>query len=151
MAALPAPRPPAPLSPMDALMHSRELSGTSFSNAQVFVLNPNKEPPIVEVLQLNRHQLLKYLKHFQYDRGEDWMVVAESCKTRLGLDGALHCVGQCGQSRVPVWGAGAEAATGLGSGGERVLSILALSAQGSQQASRIHTKKCHVTMDSYLP
>jgi hypothetical protein len=37
--------------------------------AQVFVANPNKTRPVVEILYNNREKLLKYLQDFHNDRG----------------------------------------------------------------------------------
>jgi hypothetical protein len=36
----------------------------------VFVANPNKPEPIVEILVKNREKLLKYLEEFHTDRGK---------------------------------------------------------------------------------
>lgn len=40
------------------------------SRIQVFVVNPNKEPPILSLLCKNKHKLLAYLEDFQQDKGE---------------------------------------------------------------------------------
>lgn len=45
---------------------------------QVFVANPNKTRPVVEILYNNKDKLLKYLDDFHNDRGERlgvWQVV----------------------------------------------------------------------------
>ncbi len=38
---------------------------------QVFVANPNKPQPIIDILTNNKEKLLKYLEDFHTDRGED--------------------------------------------------------------------------------
>ncbi len=37
---------------------------------QVFVANPNKHQPIVDILRNNKEKLLKYLEDFHTDRGK---------------------------------------------------------------------------------
>lgn len=41
-----------------------------FLFVQVFVANPNKPQPIVDILTNNRDKLLKFLEEFHADRGE---------------------------------------------------------------------------------
>lgn len=38
---------------------------------QVFVANPNKPRPILEILLRNKDKLVEFLKHFHTDRSED--------------------------------------------------------------------------------
>lgn len=47
------------------MCHARVLVG----DAQVFVANPNKTEPIVELLSGNKEKLLKYLSDFHTDKG----------------------------------------------------------------------------------
>ena len=42
----------------------------SFWYLQVFVANPNKTKPIIEILVGNKDKLLKYLTDFHSDKGE---------------------------------------------------------------------------------
>lgn len=37
--------------------------------SQVFVANPNKPQPIIDILANNREKLLKYLEDFHTDKG----------------------------------------------------------------------------------
>lgn len=43
---------------------------------QVFVANPNKPQPIVDILTNNREKLLKYLEDFHTERGKHFFSVA---------------------------------------------------------------------------
>lgn len=48
----------------------RELTACAYS-MQVFVANPNKPQPIIDILANNKEKLLKYLEDFHTDKGED--------------------------------------------------------------------------------
>jgi len=48
---------------------SKSIQFEAFHVFKVFVANPNKTQPVVEVLLNNRDKLLKYLEDFQNDRG----------------------------------------------------------------------------------
>ena len=45
-----------------------------FCLEQVFVANPNKPKPIVEILTGNQEKLLKYLTNFHTDKGIDLVI-----------------------------------------------------------------------------
>eukprot|EP00879_Flechtneria_rotunda_P003767 GHRR01004006.1.p1 GENE.GHRR01004006.1~~GHRR01004006.1.p1 ORF type:complete len:146 (+),score=76.59 GHRR01004006.1:436-873(+) len=50
---------------------SRSIQFEAFTVFKVFVANPNKPKPIVDILTNNRDKLLKYLLDFQNDRDDD--------------------------------------------------------------------------------
>lgn len=50
---------------------SRSIQFEAFHVFKVFVANPNKTPPIVEILANNRDKLLKYLSDFHEDRDDE--------------------------------------------------------------------------------
>jgi hypothetical protein len=64
---------------------------------QVFVANPNKSQPVVEILHNNRDKLLKYLDDFHNDRG------GRAGGRQGGMEGGLVVVvwmdGQAGRKR----------------------------------------------------
>ena len=49
---------------------------------QVFVANPNKTRPIIDILVGNRDKLLKYLTDFHSDKGETCKTVEALIHTR---------------------------------------------------------------------
>jgi len=40
-------------------------------SSQVFVANPNKTQPVLDILIKNQSKLVEFLSHFQTDRSED--------------------------------------------------------------------------------
>lgn len=63
---------------------------------KVFVANPNKPQPIVDILTNNRDKLLKYLEDFHTDRGEHLLLVDQLPAPHLSppsppLPNPTHC------------------------------------------------------------
>jgi len=57
---------------MNLLRHkSRNIQFEAFHVFKVFVANPNKTPPILDILQKNKERLLTYLRNFHNDRSDD--------------------------------------------------------------------------------
>jgi len=50
---------------------SRNIQFEAFHVFKVFVANPNKTPPILDILQKNKEKLLTYLRNFHNDRSDD--------------------------------------------------------------------------------
>jgi calcium binding protein 39 len=50
---------------------SRAIQFEAFHIFKVFVANPNKQAPVIEILKKNADKLLRYLSDFQSDREDD--------------------------------------------------------------------------------
>lgn len=50
---------------------SKNIQFEAFHVFKVFVANPNKNKPVLEILQKNQEKLLKFLGDFHNDRTED--------------------------------------------------------------------------------
>jgi len=60
--------------------NSRSIQYEAFHVFKVFVGNPSKPQPIIDILSNNREKLLKYLEDFHTDRDDDEMFTEEKAQ-----------------------------------------------------------------------
>lgn len=60
-----------PFAPLASAPTSAVETASAFSVPKVFVANPNKTQPVLDILLKNQTKLVEFLSHFQTDRAED--------------------------------------------------------------------------------